>query len=117
MLVADSLTPFAQVERDLAAATMQHLANAQGCWQGGPAFGLMLSIDRPSLPDFLGDAQASPAQPRISLCAANAPGLVQGSTGLTVNGQPCRITSPVVVDAGGWADCTIAYTATAEVQP
>lgn len=39
----------------------------------------------------------------VSLCVANCPGIAEGSTGLTVGGKSCRITAPVVPDAGGWA--------------
>jgi hypothetical protein len=52
---------------------------------------------------------ATVEQHTVSLCVANCPGIAEGSTGLTVGGKTCRITAPVVPDAGGWASFTVTF--------
>ena len=94
--------PFAALEQRLNRAVLRHLANASGAWNGGPPFALLWDTQQQDDGGYLPEVATIPVH-TVSLCVANTPGIAEGSTGLAVDGKPCRITGPVVPDAGGWA--------------
>ena len=97
-----SQAPFAAVQALLNQGIGQLLSNASGAWHGGPPFALLWDTQQQDDGGYLADA-ATIVVHTVSLCVANCPGIAEGSTGLAVDGKPCRITGPVVPDAGGWA--------------
>ena len=99
---------FAKHMQQANAAALRHLANASGAWHGGPPFALLWDTQQQDDGGYLTDA-ATIVTHTVSLCAANCPGIAEGSTGLSVGGKPCRVTSPVVPDAGGWASFTVTF--------
>ena len=104
---APVLAPFAAIEQMVDTAVISVLANATASWQGGPAFGVI--FDSSEGGRFISDAPMTAVRCTVSLCSANCPGIAEGSAGLTVGGKPCRVTSPVVPDAGGWASFTVTF--------
>ena len=103
-----SQAPFAAVQALLNQGIGQLLSNASGAWHGGPPFALLWDTQQQDDGGYLTDA-ATIVTHTVSLCVANCPGIAEGSTGLTVGGKPCRITAPVVPDAGGWASFTVTF--------
>ena len=103
-----SQAPFAAVQALLNQGIGQLLSNASGAWHGGPPFALLWDTQQQDDGGYLTDA-ATIVVHTVSLCVANCPGIAEGSTGLTVDGKPCRITAPVVPDAGGWASFTVTF--------
>ena len=99
---------FARHMQQASAAVLRHLANASGAWHGGPPFALLWDTQQQDDGGYLTDA-ATIVTHTVSLCVANCPGIAEGSAGLTVGGKPCRVTSPVVPDAGGWASFTVTF--------
>ena len=99
---------FARHMQQASAAVLRHLANASGAWHGGPPFALLWDAQQQDDGGYLTDA-ATIVTHTVSLCVANCPGIAEGSAGLTVGGKPCRVTSPVVPDAGGWASFTVTF--------
>lgn len=84
-------------------------ANATGTWHGGPVhFGVILGRSLADGGGYLTEAVTA-EQCAVSLCVANCPGIAEGSTGLLIDGKPCRITGPVVADAGGWATFPVVF--------
>lgn len=108
-----SLAPFAAVDALIAQGVGQALSNATATWHGGPAFGVHLYQ---SAADGFGEVVTNQRH-TVSLCVLNAPGVAEGSSALRINGQPCRITGPVVPDAGGWATFPIVFTEGADAGP
>ena len=74
------------------------LTNAVATFSGHPPFGVV--FDRASADGFDSGAVTG-ANFSASFCAANAPGMVEGSS-LSVNGITYRVASGVEPDAGGW---------------
>lgn len=103
-----SQAPFAAVQALLNQGIGQLLSNASGAWHGGPPFALLWDTQQQDDGGYLTDA-ATIVVHTVSLCVANCPGIAEGSTGLTVGGKTCRITAPVVPDAGGWASFTVTF--------
>lgn len=103
-----SQAPFAAVQALLNQGVGQLLSNASGAWHGGPPFALLWDTQQQDDGGYLTDA-ATIVVHTVSLCVANCPGIAEGSTGLTVGGKSCRITAPVVPDAGGWASFTVTF--------
>lgn len=103
-----SQAPFAAVQALLNQGIGQLLSNASGTWHGGPPFALLWDTQQQDDGGYLTDA-ATIVVHTVSLCVANCPGIAEGSTGLTVDGKTCRITAPVVPDAGGWASFTVTF--------
>lgn len=103
-----SQAPFAAVQALLNQGVGQLLSNASGAWHGGPPFALLWDTQQQDDGGYLTDA-ATIVTHTVSLCVANCPGIAEGSTGLTVGGKTCRITAPVVPDAGGWASFTVTF--------
>lgn len=103
-----SQAPFAAVQALLNQGVGQLLSNASGAWHGGPPFALLWDTQQQDDGGYLTDA-ATIVVHTVSLCVANCPGIAEGSTGLTVGGKTCRITAPVVPDAGGWASFTVTF--------
>lgn len=103
-----SQAPFAAVQALLNQGIGQLLSNASGAWHGGPPFALLWDAQQQDDGGYLTDA-ATIVVHTVSLCVANCPGIAEGSTGLTVGGKTCRITAPVVPDAGGWASFTVTF--------
>ena len=103
-----SQAPFAAVQALLNQGIGQLLSNASGAWNGGPPFALLWDTQQQDDGGYLTDA-ATLVVHTVSLCVANCPGIAEGSAGLTVGGKPCRVTSPVVPDAGGWASFTVTF--------
>ena len=103
-----SQAPFAAVQALLNQGVGQLLSNASGAWHGGPPFALLWDTQQQDDGGYLTDA-ATIVTHTVSLCVANCPGIAEGSAGLTVGGKPCRVTSPVVPDAGGWASFTVTF--------
>lgn len=103
-----SQAPFAAVQALLNQGIGQLLSNASGAWHGGPPFALLWDTQQQDDGGYLTDA-ATIVVHTVSLCVANCPGIAEGSTGLTVDGKTCRITAPVVPDAGGWASFTVTF--------
>ena len=103
-----SQAPFAAVQALLNQGIGQLLSNASGAWHGGPPFALLWDTQQQDDGGYLTDA-ATIVTHTVSLCVANCPGIAEGSAGLTVGGKPCRVTSPVVPDAGGWASFTVTF--------
>lgn len=103
-----SQAPFAAVQALLNQGIGQLLSNASGTWHGGPPFALLWDTQQQDDGGYLTDA-ATIVVHTVSLCVANCPGIAEGSTGLTVGGKSCRITAPVVPDAGGWASFTVTF--------
>ena len=103
-----SQAPFAAVQALLNQGIGQLLSNASGAWHGGPPFALLWDTQQQDDGGYLTDA-ATIVTHTVSLCVANCPGIAEGSTGLTVGGKTCRITAPVVPDAGGWASFTVTF--------
>lgn len=103
-----SQAPFAAVQALLNQGVGQLLSNASGAWHGGPPFALLWDTQQQDDGGYLTDA-ATIVVHTVSLCVANCPGIAEGSTGLTVDGKTCRITAPVVPDAGGWASFTVTF--------
>lgn len=101
------LAPFAAAQALLNQGVGQLLSNATATWQAGPPFGVLHDV---TVADGFSTVATVP-QHTISLCAANTPGIAEGSTALTVDGKPCRITGAVVPDAGGWASFPITFLA------
>ena len=108
------MTAFAHRLQRMNRAVERALANATGCWNGGAPFGVLL--DQVQDEGFMGEAVTA-VRHTVSLCVANAPGIAEGSQLLTVTGQACRITGPVVPDAGGWATFPIVFTEGADAGP
>ena len=75
-------------------------------WQAGPSFGVI--FNREPLDGYLEHAVATDRQ-TVTMCIAQAPGIVEGSTGLLIGGQPCQITGPVVADVSGWVTFPIVF--------
>ncbi len=98
------LNPFAMVEQSINVGVMAMLANAQATWGGGQAFGVV--FDRVQDEGFMGEAVTA-VRHTVSMCVANAPGIAEGSTGLSVDGVVHLVSGPVVPDAGGWATFTV----------
>lgn len=103
-----SQAPFAAVQALLNQGVGQLLSNASGAWHGGPPFALLWDTQQQDDGGYLTDA-ATIVVHTVSLCVANCPGIAEGSTGLTVGGKSCRVTAPVVPDAGGWASFTVTF--------
>lgn len=103
-----SQAPFAAVQALLNQGVGQLLSNASGAWHGGPPFALLWDTQQQDDGGYLTDA-ATIVVHTVSLCVANCPGIAEGSTGLAVDGKTCRITAPVVPDAGGWASFTVTF--------
>lgn len=103
-----SQAPFAAVQALLNQGVGQLLSNASGAWHGGPTFALLWDTQQQDDGGYLTDA-ATIVTHTVSLCVANCPGIAEGSAGLTVGGKTCRITAPVVPDAGGWASFTVTF--------
>lgn len=103
-----SQAPFAAVQALLNQGIGQLLSNASGAWHGGPPFALLWDTQQQDDGGYLTDA-ATIVVHTVSLCVANCPGIAEGSTGLTVDGKTCRVTAPVVPDAGGWASFTVTF--------
>ena len=103
-----SQAPFAAVQALLNQGVGQLLSNASGAWHGGPPFALLWDTQQQDDGGYLTDA-ATIVVHTVSLCVANCPGIAEGSTGLMVDGKSCRITAPVVPDAGGWASFTVTF--------
>lgn len=103
-----SQAPFAAVQALLNQGVGQLLSNASGTWHGGPPFALLWDTQQQDDGGYLTDA-ATIVVHTVSLCVANCPGIAEGSTGLTVGGKTCRVTAPVVPDAGGWASFTVTF--------
>ena len=101
------LAPFAAVQSLLNQGVGQLLSNATATWQAGRPFGVLHDV---TVADGFSGV-ATVAQNTIGLCTANTPGIAEGSTALAVDGKPCRITGPVVPDAGGWASFPIVFLA------
>lgn len=102
-----SLAPFAAAQALLDQGVGQLLSNATATWQGGLPFGVLHDVTM-ATDGFSGVATVT--LHTVSLCTANTPGIAEGSTALTVDGKPCRITGAVVPDAGGWASFPIVFT-------
>lgn len=105
--------PFKRAHDRANAVVMRHLANASGRWQGGEEFGVIWDTEGG---DGFSEAVTSIRQ-TIAMDVAVAPGISEGSTDLEVNGQPCRVTGPVVPDASGWASFPIVFTEPAHAGP
>lgn len=96
-----------RAQRVRAAAVRHH--GAMATWQGGvSAFGVLIRRERADAAGFISEAVTA-VQYTVSLCVADCPGIAEGSTDLQVNGRPCRITGPVVPDAGGWATFPVVF--------
>ena len=98
--------PFKKAHDRANAAVLRHLANASGCWQGGEVFGVIWDTEGG---DGFSEAVTS-VRHTVAMHVAVAAGISEGSTDLTVNGHPCRVTGPVVPDASGWASFPIVFT-------
>lgn len=108
MEVAVYLSAVDRVARIRSAVERAH-ANAMGTWHGSPVtFGVIWDRGLADGGGYLTDV-ATVEQNTVSLCVVNTPGIAEGSTALTVDGQPCRITGPVVPDAGGWATFPVVF--------
>lgn len=90
------------------------LSDAMGTWNDGYQFGVLLDQE---LEDGFMDGSVTAVRKTVSLCVVNTPGIAEGSSALHINGQPCRITGPVVPDAGGWATFPIVFTEGAHAGP
>lgn len=90
------------------------LSDAMGTWNDGDQFGVLLDQE---LEDGFMDGSVTAVRKTVSLCVVNTPGIAEGSSALHINGQPCRITGPVVPDAGGWATFPIVFTEGAHAGP
>lgn len=97
--------PFKRAHDRANAAVLRHLANASGSWLGGDAFGVIWDTEGG---DGFSEAVTA-VHHTISMNVAVAAGISEGSTELTVNGHPCRVTGPVVPDASGWATFPIVF--------
>ena len=106
--MAHCLAPFAAVSALINQGVGQLLSNATASWQGGGPFGVLWDTQQQDDGGYLPEVATIPVH-TVSLCVANTPGIAEGSTGLTVGGKTCRITSPVVPDAGGWASFTVTF--------
>jgi hypothetical protein len=101
--------------RRVRSAAERHHSNATASWQGGvEEFGVILRRNQGD--GFVSDA-VTPVLYTVSLCVLNALGVAEGSSALRINGQPCRITGPVVPDSGGWATFPIVFTEGADAGP
>lgn len=106
---------FARHMQQASAAVLRHLANASGTWHGGPPFALLWDTQQQDDGGCLTEV-ATVEQHTVSLCVANCTGIAEGSTGLQIDGKPCRITGPVVPDAGGWATFPVVFLDVEEVE-
>jgi hypothetical protein len=97
-----TLAPFAALEQRLNAAVVHRLANAQAVYQGGQPFGVM--FDRAPADPFNGAADV--AGLTAGFCAANTPGLAQGSE-LVIDGVAHTVAGSVQPDAGGWVSVSV----------
>lgn len=96
-------------------ALERHHANATATWQGaGHAFGVVFKRGQDE--GYLPEAVTAVAH-TVSMCVVNAPGIAEGSQGLCINNQPCRVTGPVVPDASGWATFPVVLTEGAHAGP
>ena len=98
------MTAFARSIARLNASVERRLANAIGTWEGGEEFGVL--FDRGQDEGFMEDAVTA-VRHTVSMCVANAPGIAEGSAGLSVDGVVHLVSGPVVPDAGGWATFTV----------
>lgn len=106
-----ALPQFAQLERRMNAAVTRHLANAMvQLAADGPAWAAEyttgLEPDSPFAPS------ATAPQHTLSMCIVNLGDVAEGdelivTTRQWPEGQRCRITTPVVPDAGGWATFSV----------
>lgn len=113
--MAHSLAPFAAVNTLINQGVSQLLSNATATWQGaGQAFGVVFKrgLEEGYLPESV-----TAVLHTVSLCVVNAPGIVEGSRGLVINNQSCRVAGPVVPDASGWATFPIVFTEGAHAGP
>lgn len=101
------LPAFAMLHQRLNSAVQQRLSNALvQRTPGGPAWAAMYDVALPERSPFA-DAATVP-QHTVSLWLAGLGSLAEGeqivlTTPQWPAGQPCRITTPVVADASGWA--------------
>ena len=110
-----NLAPFAAVNALINQGVSQLLSNATATWQGtGHAFGVVFKRGQDE--GYLPEAVTAVTH-TVSMCVANAPGLAEGSCGLRINGQACRVTGPVVPDASGWATFPVVLTEGAHAGP
>lgn len=100
------MTAFAFRLQRMNRSVERSLANATATWNGGAAFGVLL--DRERVDGFLDEAVTAERQV-VSLCVANTPGIAEGSVALKVDGRICRISGPVLPDAGGWASFPVFF--------
>lgn len=99
--MAASLAPFAAVESRLNASVLRRLANATATWQGGAPFRAILEVEQGA--EFVPGAPITAERRSLSLAVSSCPGIAEDAVGLTVNGIPYRVVSPVVADSTGWA--------------
>lgn len=110
-----NLAPFAAVNALINQGVSQLLSNATATWQGtGHAFGVVFKRGQDE--GYLPEAVTAVAH-TVSMCVVNAPGIAEGSQGLCINNQPCRVTGPVVPDASGWATFPVVLTEGAHAGP
>lgn len=113
-MVEPSMSSFAHRVQRMHRSVERVLANAMGAWNDGDPFGALLDQE---LEDGFMDGSVTAVRKTVSLCVVNTPGIAEGSSALRINGQPCRITGPVVPDAGGWATFPIVFTEGAHAGP
>ena len=92
------------VHRHHANATIQRVGDVQ-------AWSVLYACNAPDSSSPFADVVTTPTH-SISMCVINVPDLAEGDK-LTVThsqwptGQLCRVTTPVVPDAGGWASFVV----------
>lgn len=101
---ARPLNPFASLEQSINEGVISMLANACGTWCEGQPFGVVFDL---ALDEGFMEGVVTGVRHTVSMCVANAPGIAEGSVGLSVDGIPYLVIGPVVPDSGGWATFTV----------
>lgn len=98
------MTAFFRSVARLNAVVERRLADSVATWNDGERFGVV--FDRGQDDGFM-EGVVTAVRHTVSMCVANAPGIAEGSTGLSVDGLEYLVTGPVVPDSGGWATFTV----------